>query len=284
MTALELLSAAARFAFHVAALGGAGALFHAVLVPAGRSGPVAPRIGAAGAVAALPLLALQLWLQVAFLAGGWADSLDGALWRLVLDAPAGTAAQVQALALAGLLLAAAVPRVRAVAACAGGIGLALGYALVGHVTQLSPAWAGQALLTVHLVLAAFWLGSFLPLLAVLRGPRAAALAALQRFGALAVWSVPALILIGAGLALWLMGGVAPLATSAYGRVLLVKLALVAGLLLLAALNRRRLVPALAEGRSRAVPALRRSIVAELLLGLGVLAASAGLSTVVGPAG
>jgi putative copper export protein len=177
-----------------------------------------------------------------------------------------------------------VRRVRAVAALAGASGLALGAALSGHVTQLVPAVAGQALLTVHLLLAAFWLGSFLPLLVALRGPQPAALEALQRFGALALWSVPALVLIGAVLAVWLMGGVAPLVTSAYGRVLLAKLALVAGLLALAALNRRRLVPALAAGRASAGPALRRSIRTELLLALGVLAASASLTTLVGPAG
>jgi len=70
--------------------------------------------------------------------------------------------------------------------------------------------------------------------------------------------------------------------AAYGLLLLTKLGAF-GLLLLAAWNRWRAVPAMAAGDAWAAPmALRRSIAMEYLLMVAVMATTAGLTTFYSP--
>jgi copper transport protein len=69
-----------------------------------------------------------------------------------------------------------------------------------------------------------------------------------------------------------------LVTTDYGRLLLLKLGLVAGLLGLAALNRFRLTPALVRGDTGAAGRLGSSILAETGLVVAILLATAALGT------
>src|SRR5690606_15228353 len=91
--------------------------------------------------------------------------------------------------------------------------------------------------------------------------------------------VPAVILLviaGIGAALERIGSPADLVNTGYGRLLFGKLALVARLLGLAALNRYRLMPAFAtDGSARA--SLVHTIGAEIVLAGGVLLVTAVLA-------
>jgi copper resistance protein D len=90
--------------------------------------------------------------------------------------------------------------------------------------------------------------------------------------------VATLVVTGVVNTLSIMGleGVATIWTSVYGRLLLLKLAVFAAMLGLAAFNRYRLTPALAGELGNAQPAeralggLRRSVVMETLAGAAVL--------------
>jgi copper transport protein len=125
---------------------------------------------------------------------------------------------------------------------------------------------------------AFWLGSLWPLLLALRddGPRAAAL--LQRFSRRAVPAVVALLTAGLLIAAVQIGGIAGLAPTRYGFMLLLKLALVGLLLLLALDNRRRLTPALAAGDGAAAGRLRRAIRWEIGVAAAILLVTEALGT------
>jgi putative copper export protein len=70
--------------------------------------------------------------------------------------------------------------------------------------------------------------------------------------------------------------------SGYGRLVMIKMGLVAVLLSLAALNKWRLTPRLRDRDARAVRWLRRSITAELLLAGLILAVTAAFTTLMGP--
>ena len=132
---------------------------------------------------------------------------------------------------------------------------------------------------LHLLAGGAWLGGLLPLLVLIRdAPPKLAVEALKRFSHLATFCVVAI----AGTACfqgWVLGGgLAGLIGTAYGWVLLLKAALFAALLGLAALNRFRLTPAL--GRESGEPARRtlmRTIAAETTLGLMVMLAAGVLS-------
>ena len=132
---------------------------------------------------------------------------------------------------------------------------------------------------LHLLAGGAWLGGLLPLLILVRdAPPEAAAATLRRFSRLATFCVVAI----AGTACfqgWVLGGgVAGLIGTAYGSVLLLKAALFAALLGLAAINRFRLTPAMK--RRDAQPArwaLMRTIAAETVIGLLVVLAAGALS-------
>jgi putative copper resistance protein D len=137
---------------------------------------------------------------------------------------------------------------------------------------------------VHLLAAGAWLGGLLALghlLMVTRkaptpGHTAIATTALVRFSGMGYIAVAGLI--GSGLinAWLLVGSVANLATTQYGQLLLVKISLLVGMLVLAALNRFGLIPSLLrsnEGSQQAaitLRRLRRNVIGEQMLGLAVV--------------
>jgi putative copper export protein len=94
--------------------------------------------------------------------------------------------------------------------------------------------------------------------------------------------VGALAAAGAVLLWLLLGGFGALWGSAYGRCAMLKLALVACLLSLAAFNKWRLTPRLAAGDALALKALRLSICVEMILGAAILGVTAALTTLTGP--
>ncbi len=135
----------------------------------------------------------------------------------------------------------------------------------------------------HLAAAAVWLGALPPFLFLLStspsGPEALrAGRLLQRFHLVGLLAVAALIATGLVNSWFLVGDVRALLTTAYGRLLLVKLALFAAMVGLAADNRLRLVPRLQAALDQGLPPqvwlvrLRAHVRWEFQLGLGVLLA------------
>jgi copper transport protein len=190
-------------------------------------------------------------------------------WRAVMLAAA-------AGAVVGLLLAGpgkARPLVVVGLAAAGGM---LVHALAGHAAGPSPLrLLNLAAQWAHLLAVGVWIGGLAWLLAGLRGR---ARPAAVRFSKLAGVGLAVVVVTGLARSLDELGGWQAALHSGFGRALGVKLALFAGLLLLGALNRYRLVPALAvPARRSATGRLRRSVGGELWLAAGVLLAAALLS-------
>jgi len=167
-------------------------------------------------------------------------------------------------------------------------------ALVGH-TQTSDGalWVGHVFADgAHLLATGAWLGGLLALGYVLilarRSPSAEniahAIAALVRFSGMGYAAVAVLIASGLVNAWMLVGPPAKLLTTPYGQLLLVKVCLLAGMLVLAAQNRFRLVPALQRSKESCLPAelllqaLRRNVIGEQILGLSIVLIVAWLGT------
>lgn len=153
-------------------------------------------------------------------------------------------------------------------------------ALTGH-TGAMPGWTGYGYMLTdmaHLVAAALWLGA-LPafgLLLAAGADDAVVVEATRRFGLAALISVAVLVASGALNSWHLLNGPSDLVDTAYGRLLSIKLALLAAMLVLAAVNRFRLTPALPA--AKACRRLIRNIWTETALGLGVIALVAILGT------
>jgi copper transport protein len=152
------------------------------------------------------------------------------------------------------------------------VGLSL--APSGHAATAAPQWLTAPAVFLHGVGAAFWVGALAPLAAMAWRPAQPLLPALRRFSHAALVVVAMLVLTGLALAIVQLGSFAALVDSQYGLILSIKLALVATLLGLAALNRFRLTSALAIDPQNTRP-LRRSILAEWVIAVAILAVVAG---------
>ncbi|MCR0982651.1 copper resistance CopC/CopD family protein [Roseomonas populi] len=251
------------------ALGGGGALFRALVQappPSLRRWLAAASL--VGVVAAAATIGFQGGaMEDAPFPGGLADP---ATWRAALGSTvAGRAAVTAAglLVVAGSLLLPAGSA--ALLGAAGSAVAAIGLSLSGHAA--AGGWPVQALLALHALAAAYWLGAFLPLLALLSMGRLGALPAVRRFSSIAIPTVAVLILSGAAQAALHLGEWRGLLGSFYGRLVVAKAVGAVLLLLLALLNRLFLTPRLSTGASTA---LSRSIRLEVVLGAVLLGVTA----------
>ena len=164
-----------------------------------------------------------------------------------------------------------------------GIGLAtISPTLTGHTSVHAHRALLAPLLSAHVLIGAFWLGSLWPLLLTVRFERPTdAVAVLQKFSRMAGWLVPCLALAGLGMAFLLIGDWSVLRRP-YGELLLGKLGVFALLLALAAVNRWRFTPMMSLAPAAARRALQRSIITEYLLIAAVLGMTATLTTLFGP--
>lgn len=244
------------------------------------------RLGAAAAAIGIVTVATRTVLEPAHLAGTAAGIADGSLHLLVMTSDAGTAA---ALRLAGLGLIATMlcrrGKAAGTASVIGAVTACVSFALTGH-TVASPARPLLLpLLTAHLALASFWFGALWPLRIVIRRESATGAGAiLADYSRLATALVPALALAGIAMAAGLADPLAAIPESPWGRLLLLKLAVFALLMGIAAANKLRLVPRLRAGDRDAAVALRLSITCEIVLILLIFAATAVATGLFAPPG
>jgi putative copper resistance protein D len=177
---------------------------------------------------------------------------------------------------------------------AGWIGL-----LAASAFTASLAWAGHGAATedvpfdalhlpadiLHLLAAGAWLGALLPLVLLLAQTRAdsgseamsVTRTATLRFSTLGLSCVGTLLLTGVVNTWFLTGSIPALLGTLYGQLLLVKITLFAGMIAVAGVNQRRLLPRVADGASDAASRLRaigqvgRNASIEASLGIFVLA-------------
>ncbi len=148
--------------------------------------------------------------------------------------------------------------------------LGVAFAASGHASTAAPQWLTRPAVFVHAIGVAFWVGALVPLAALLSSPRTEARAALANFSATIPFALGALVLAGIALAVAQLGTPSALWTTAYGGILLAKLALVAGLLALAVRNRFRLTARVAAGDALAADKMYRAVLAEIVLAALVL--------------
>lgn len=182
-------------------------------------------------------------------------------------------------------------------------------AVLGGVATASLAWMGHGAATegplgllhlgsdiLHALAAAFWIGALTAFFGLLAAPPAAPAArqalyrALHGFSGIGSALVAVLVVTGV-INSWILVGpdhVSALWTTAYGRLLSLKFILFIAMLGLAAANRFRHAPALGRALGdntspeSALGELRRSVVLETALGVGVLATVAWLGALAPP--
>jgi putative copper resistance protein D len=271
---------------YAATLGAAGAIFFLAYCDSLLTSTQQSRIR--GWIPSLSLAAagssvLKVMLLAGSMSGALADMLDTSFNAMILRAGEGGSIGMR---LAGLCIACValrvVPRGRVLAVFGAALAAA-SFAMTGHVHALPEHALLTAVLMLHLLCAAFWLGALMPLYQVASdGDLARCGAMATRFGNIAAWLVAALLAAGAALLWQLLDSVSSLWNSDYGRMVSAKILLVSCLLGCAALNKWHLVPGLLNNNQRAAAKLRRSIAVEILLATAILVITAAFTTLLGP--
>ncbi|MDE2571158.1 MAG: copper resistance protein CopC/CopD [bacterium] len=143
----------------------------------------------------------------------------------------------------------------------------------------TPFWWGKPVIAIHVVVALLWTGALLALLLTAARQREAALdpswlRGVRRYSRLALWSALAVIVSGGLAAVLEIARPVELVSTEYGRILLLKLSLVAIALVAATLGRRGLAgiaPLTSSERGRRLSVPMRTEAAALVLVLGVAA-------------
>lgn len=304
MSLIDAAAIAARLAqFTGAAVLCGGALFFLYgVLPAGRTRWPLRLIRAGASVGAIGTLG-WLMAQSAQFGEGAADALDPAkVWSVAVDTGFGRVALTRLglfLIALGFAVARGPGRRRWVALAVLGAAVSASFAWTGHgAREDGLTGAVHALSDVlHALAASTWIGALVMLaaLAVIAGrastydARRDALTGLVRFSAIGVGVVG--VLVASGLVnSWLLVGPAGLSrilTTAYGQLLLAKLALFAVMLGLAAANRYRLTPRLeralaTDAGAKAMAPVIGSILTETALAFLVLGLVSWLGTLSPP--
>ncbi|MEP3629664.1 MAG: CopD family protein [Hyphomicrobiales bacterium] len=237
----------------------------------------------ASSLIALSFLALHVAAQAGFLADeGFAGMVDRDMINIILEGPLGLSSKVLLLGLLTILLTSFIPMpINVIYGWVAGIGalfIVISFTLIGHTTNGNiPVSAG--LIALHLFAVSFWLGALWPLYRQAQNNKVDELiATAESFGKQAMLVVPALLVAGLVLSVFLVGSVTALFTTAYGLLLIGKVGLVILLLGLAALNKYRFIPALKENEPEALNHFTRSVRLEVLLFSGILLITAVLTS------
>jgi copper resistance protein D len=236
------------------------------------------RIGWKLAIAALLFVAGHYVLEAARMAGEMSGMLDPAMQSMALHSSQGAAFIVRMAGLAliaGSLWGGSAARIGLL----GSVLAIASFTLTGHTSVTSHRPAAAALLTLHLLVIAFWLGSLWPLYLMASAERHADAARLiEAFSRIAAWLVPIIFVAGLALTALLVPGLSTFAQP-YGQLLLAKVAIFAVLMALATLNKWRFGPACEVGDTRA---FKRTVVLEYALICLVLAITATMTMFYSP--
>jgi putative copper resistance protein D len=142
----------------------------------------------------IAVLALRFGIRAARISGMGLDGATGAMMLgFVWDSPLGTAAIWRGVG-AFLVLVTFIEGIVGIGiALVGALLMAVSYTFIGH-SLADPRWILASLLTVHLLVAAFWIAALIPLYRVAEHKDASTL--LHRFGKIASATVTVLVLAG----------------------------------------------------------------------------------------
>lgn len=153
----------------------------------------------------------------------------------------------------------------------------LSFIIVGHSTK--NGLMTQALIYIHLIGISYWIGSFLPLINIIKRNNQTELYSIaNKFGQFAVLYIFLLLAAGSSFSYIILGDIRLLLTSNYGNILLIKMLVVAALLGFGALNKYRIVPKILEDPHASSKKLWRSINIEIIFALIIFLLTSILTT------
>jgi putative copper resistance protein D len=234
------------------------------------------------AIAAAVLLVGQYTLEAARMAGDMSGIAEPSLQMMALHSASSLVLGVRLVGLLVIVIGIGRGKSGQTLAVIGAGIVAVSFMLIGHSAANPLRWILAPLLTVHVMIVAFWFGALLPLYWVCtRDTPVIAARVTAAFSKIALWIVPGIFAAGALIGFVLVRHLAEF-RSDYGLSLLAKFAGFVLLMGIAAVNKWRLGPALGRGDPRVLSAFRRSLGIEYGLICVVLSITAAMTTLYSP--
>ena len=264
-----------KFALYLGILTATGTVLAALMFRLNQFRGIALVFGGLAIIASL----VGFSLKGANLTGDISGMLDLEMLGLLWSTPVGTAVALRLCGLGVLIVGLFMARGGLALSALGGITAVWSFGHIGHISDRGSAVLDVAL-TLHLITVAIWIGILTPLQRLARETATYAEAAKvgHRFGLVASFTVPALIIAGSYMSYTLVGSISLLIQTGYGQALIIKVLLVAVLLSLAAANKLRFMPRLRAGDATAANHLAKSISIEWLVVLLIFAITAVLTS------
>ena len=264
-----------KFALYLGILTATGTVLAALMFRLNQFRGIALVFGGLAIIASL----VGFSLKGANLTGDISGMLDLEMLGLLWSTPVGTAVALRLCGLGVLIVGLFMARGGLALSALGGITAVWSFGHIGHISDRGSAVLDVAL-TLHLITVAIWIGILTPLQRLARETATYAEAAKvgHRFGLVASFTVPALIITGSYMSYTLVGSISLLIQTGYGQALIIKVLLVAVLLCLAAANKLRFMPRLRAGDATAANHLAKSISIEWLVVLLIFAITAVLTS------
>ncbi len=297
MTGWAVAGVIAKFCLYLAGAAGIGGIFTLLLIrtcQGSTPGEAAPGTRGVLAGCCLGLVTAVVYFLVRvgeFAASGLSGMTDPVFIEILWQSPEGSALVGKAAGFVALILALALsfraaiqPGSRRLYAAivlyiGGAAAIAYTFSFTGHSANLGSL--GSAAIALHVLAALWWAGALYPLWKATGRLAAGPLqVVLHRFGQIAAGVVLMVVVAGGTLLYLLIGSRIGEVTLGYALGLGAKLSLVVLLFLLAAYHKWVAVPRLS--RPGGTARFQRSLIAEVATALAILAATAILSTALGP--
>ena len=234
------------------------------------------------ALLAIVVVVLQHFIEPARFAADFSGIFDSTFQLILLQSDAGAARAIRLLGLTIIATAAWSGRRHSALTIFGSVVALASFLLTGHTASDPDRWLLAPLLLLHLSIIAFWFGALLVFVWTAKREESRQYSMLvMDFSGLAVWLVPLLAVAGIVMAIVLLPDLAAL-TTAYGRLLILKILLFAVLLGLAAWNRYRLAPPLAGANGLALTRFRQIVIVEGVVIAATIAVTAVMTGLFGP--
>ncbi|MEM9839775.1 MAG: CopD family protein [Pseudomonadota bacterium] len=227
----------------------------------------------------LAFVAARFLLMVFQLGGGLGAPFDGSMVPFVWEAGR---LQIIVFVLGGACLVGSRWSASSAVPLVGALLVISGFGLGGHTQGVADPLLSPLAVIAHVALAGFWIAAPLTLFPKKGRQEQPSIATLERFSAIALWVVPLAFVLGIALLLRLAGGIEPVFTTDYGRLLLTKSLLAAAALALGAYNKTIVTSRIKNERSGGIVLLRKVLVGEAVLFALVLVAVAIATTIMGP--
>ena len=237
------------------------------------------RLILAGALMLTICVAARLLLLNAELAGGLEHALDFSMFDWVWSP--NKAQTLGYFSGAGVILVGVLSRLR-VLVVLGVFALLAGVGLGGHTRALETPGLTPWIASLHVGLAAFWVTAPITLWPSQDVDNEELLRRMDRFSAIAVWSVPLIFAVGVWLGVQLTGSYNAFFTTGYGRLLLLKLVLACGALAIGGANKYWVTGKLRDNPAAGRRLLRRTLMVDGLLFAGIVIAIGSATSLTGP--